>query len=300
MSDDEDLTTAAPYRYQPERQPVRDDDEPIPYPRPQRLRPPPELSRRQRRGWQREQRQLQRDREQQAIAGWRAQTARNASGLGLPVLLVALVIAGYAFWPRPDEEPRSAAAPPATSSAETSTPATSSRSSAPSSTAAPSSSTVPPGELDGGDADTPPAPPAELSGPDGVLAYDLLLNWNSYSPAYPDPVSNWIGGWAGMATDDVIDRARTDAARLWDWTAREVVSIAPQRVENCTVVAEIPGDDTRTWECDVVRTWFPIGSAADAQTYDQIARFRVTVTGGETGDPVATSIEELLATAVTR
>lgn len=272
MSDDwedEELTTIAPYRYERTARTEEDEGE-LRWSRisAKEFTPPPGLSRRQRRRWLKDTRKdavaRQKATNLRRVAGARGQVGE---GLGIPLLVVAVIVAAFVFWPRGHHAPASS---PAGSPAASSPAAVDA-----SPTRAPAAPSGPIGH--GTDAGAPPAAPAELSGPPGDVAYRFLLAFNAYDPGYPDPVSTWSSSWAQYATGDVAGQAHDLAAVLWGDITNRRLSVTADSVGNCATIAA--SDRESTWECDVVQDLFPIGGDASTAYTQRPARYRVTVTG---------------------
>lgn len=283
--DDEELTTIAPFAYHRAER-VEDDDNGLHWSRisGKDFTPPPGLKRRARRRWVRDARRSataeQRDHNRSVAARLRGQVG---DGLGVPLLIVAIIVAAYAFWPRQHHAP---AAPP---SSPASTP------SAGVDTSPTSAAADPSGPIGTGTDDTPPtSAPAALSSPAGLVAYRFLLSFDTYNPANPDPVGTWESSWEQYASTDLAGQAQQLAGPLWADLATRRLSATAGDVTACTVERDTGSDVT--WSCDVAVDLFPIGGSPATPYTQQTRTYRVEEAGTDTTDARVTTVA-LLTTA---
>lgn len=286
--DDEELTTVAPFRYETQGRDDDEGDDDLQWTRISRkgFTPPPGLSRRQRRRYRktaaREARLDQRLHNRRVAFLARGQAG---DGLGLPLLIVAIVVAGFVFWPRhstpaPAHPP---VPPPATA---TTTPPTSGLP-APSGPIGFGSDTI-----DGGTETS-----ALNATPAGQVAYQFLHAFDTYDPAYPTPIATWSASWGRYATPELIGQAAQLAPVLWGTLAQQHQSITAGAVTQCSPPADT-GTDV-TWECDVLNTLFPIGGDAATPYSQQRWTWRIVVTDSSTATPRVDTIALLSTGDVT-
>lgn len=245
---------------------------------------PPELSRRKRRRWERNERARLRaeEREQRnaAVGSWRADRPEPArAGLGVVLVLIAVLFAAFVVWHARSTSPAIPAAAPAPV-------ATAPATRADPTIAAPSTSSL--GQHQGGDVAAPDLVPNYLPGPAGGTAYRFLLAYDSYNPVDPAGQRTWADSWAPYAAPTLTSSAATLGAVVWQQATRDRVDVIAQTVSGCAVVA----DSTQeiTWECDVVRALFPIGGDASSPYRTETAHLRVVVGGKDTATPLVTTV----------
>jgi len=313
VSDNED---AVPYVYRPPAQPETG-WEPAAYPRPTRVRRPEEapegLTGRKARRWKRQQVKLARREQRVELAGavdsWKIRDPEQVRPLGVVLLVVAVIVAGLVFlWPERSPEQvisdvmatTTAPALPAPDSSTPSSAASSTTSSAApapaptSATTTASTSSAAPAELDGSDVEGVPTKPAELPGPAGDVTYAFLLGYNTYNPAFPDPLDTWTAGWSEYATPDLVDAAPAAADRLWSFTVASSVAPAAERVRDC--VQTTADSSSFTYDCTVDRILQPIGGGVGANHTVDTTRWSITVTDTDTDNPRVLAAEQRLIT----
>lgn len=199
------------------------------------------------------------------VRGWRHRPTEQLSGLGVVVLVAALALCAWTFWPTRSHPARTTSAPAPTAAGVTPAPPT----------------PTPSAPATGGDTPTP----TTLTTPTGRIVEQFLLNWNSYSPLYPAAVDNWIGGFRQLTASSVVETARADADRTWLFATQQLVTVIPQQVTDCTTT------DPATYTCTVTRGLWPAGAHSGDTYTTQTVRQQVQVT--TTGSPQVTGTRVL-------
>lgn len=242
------------------------------YPQLPAARPPEGLDRKQRRAWRRDARRGR----SAALTLWRDRPAGSTDGLGVIVLVAAILLAGFVFFGPGRDDSGEAEGPRVQSSTGTSQ---SARSSTAGSTAAPRSTTRPATEstataTTASLAPADPARPASFEVAGGSTAAEFLTGYLTYDPTSADPVGEWVQSWSSLSSSDVASTGRDNAARLWDFTIQQQVRVAPGPITGTATT----GSQQVLWHLQATRTLTPING--DPATTDTVPLL-VTVVGDQ-------------------
>jgi len=242
------------------------------YPQLPAARPPGGLDRKQRRAWRRDARRGR----SAALTRWRDRPAGSTDGLGVIVLVAAILLAGFVFLGPGRDDSGEAEGPRTQSSTGTSESAPSSTASA---TTAPRSATRP-GTGPTSAATTAALAPADPARPSlfeiagGSTAAEFLTAYLAYDPTVADPVGEWVQSWSWLSSSDVASTARDSAARLWDFTVQQQVRVTPGPITGTATA----GSQQVLWNLQATRTLTPInGGPATSDTVPLL----VTVVGDQ-------------------
>ena len=245
------------------------------YPQLPPAQPPAGLSRKERKAW----RQDTRRGRSAALTRWRNRPEGSTDGLGVIVLVAAVLIAGFVFLGPGRDDAGEAEGPRVQSSTGTGQStgrAASSVGPAPRSTTAraagPTSVTAAATAAALAPAD--PARPAPFDVAGGSTAADFLTAYLTFDPTAADPVGEWVGSWSSLSSSEVASTGRDNAARLWDFTIQRQVRVTPGTITGTATA----GSEQVVWQLVATRTLTPIdGSRASSDTVTLL----VTVIGAE-------------------